>query len=196
VDDQQAHSRTSSDYYDRATRLSPNNAGLWNEWSLVSYQLLADTGAAQAQLDRSLAIDPTFDQTYLYIGDFRSWQAGLATDAAAKAAFFEQAITAYTTGLERNQGQGTAALQMRLGMAVALVNVQRIDEAIGQYEIVAQANLGANQWQLLRALSALYAQKGDNARAIDYAQQSLALAPDANKAEVQALINGLTTPTP
>ncbi len=196
IDDQQAHSRTASDYYDRATRLSPNNAGLWNEWSLVSYQLLADTGAAQAQLDRSLAIDPTFDQTYLYIGDFRSWQAGLATDAAAKATFFEQAITAYTTGLERNQGQGTAALQMRLGMATALVNVQRIDEAIAQYEIVAQANLGANQWQLLRALSALYAQKGDNTRAIDYAQQALALAPDANKAEVQALINGLTTPTP
>lgn len=190
------HARIANDYYNRATRLSPNNAGLWNEWSLVSYQLLGDTAAAQTQLDRSLAIDPTFDQTYLYIGDFHSWQAGRTTDAAAKSAQFDAAIAAYQQGLERNQGQGTTAIQMRLGLAVAFVNVQRIDEAIAQYEVVAQANLGANQWQLLRALAALYAQKGDNARALDYAQQALAGAPDANKAEVQQLVDGLAAPAP
>ena len=169
---------------------------MWNEWSIVSYQLLGDTQAAQTQLDRSLAIDPTFDQTYLYVGDFHSYLAGQATDATVKSAEFGKAIDAYQAGLDRNQGQGTAATQIRLGLAVALVNVQRIDDAIAQYEIVARQNLGANQWQLLRALAALYAQKGDNARALDYAQQALAAAPDANKAEVQQLIDGLSAPTP
>lgn len=190
------HARLSSDYYDKATRLSPNNAGLWNEWSIVSYQMLGDTQAAQAQLDRSLATDPTFDQTYLYIGDFHSYLAGQSTDTAVKSAEFGKAIEAYQTGLDRNQGQGTAATQIRLGLAVAYVNVQRIDDAIAQYEIVAQQNLGANQWQLLRALAALYAQKGDNVRALDYAQQALAVAPDANKTEVQQLIDGLSAPQP
>jgi len=190
------HARIANDYYDRATRLSPNNAGLWNEWGLLSYQLLGDAAATQAQLDRSLTIDPTFDQTYLYLGDFRSWQGGLTTDAASKDAAYEQAIAAYESGLERNQGQGTTALQMRLGLAVALVDNQRIEEAIAQYEIVAQANLGANQWQLLRALAALHAQKGDGARALEYAQQALAGAPDANKAEVQQFINDLIAPAP
>ncbi len=193
---QQEHARISSDYYDRATRLSPNNAGLWNEWSLVSSQLLGDVAAAQAQLDRSLALDPTFDQTYLYIGDFQSWQAGRATDAAEKTAQFEKAIESYQAGLERNQGQGTTGIQTRLGLAVALVNVKRIDDAIAQYEIVKEANLGANQWQLLRALAALYAQKGDTTRALDYAQQALANAPDASKPEVQQLIDGLSAPAP
>ncbi|HRF49026.1 MAG TPA: tetratricopeptide repeat protein [Anaerolineales bacterium] len=190
------HARIANDYYDRATRLSPNNAGLWNEWSLLSYQLLGDPAAAQSQLDRSLAIDSTFDQTYLHLGDFRSWEAGQASDGAAKTTAFEQAIAAYETGLERNKGQGTAALQMRLGLAVALVNLERINEAIAQYEIVAQANIGANQWQLQRALAALYAQIGDNGRALEYAQQALTGAPDANKPEVQQFIDGLSALTP
>lgn len=193
---QQEHARIASDYYDRATRLSPNNAGLWNEWSLVSSQLLGDVAAAQAQLDRSLALDPTFDQTYLFMGDFHTWQAGRAADDATKTAQFQKAIESYQGGIERDQGQGTTGIQLRLGLAVALVNVKRIDDAIAQYEIVKEANLGANQWQLLRALAALYAQKGDFPRALDYAQQALANAPEASKPEVQQLINGLSTPTP
>jgi tetratricopeptide (TPR) repeat protein/O-antigen ligase len=184
--------QASDEYYTQAVRLSPQNAGLWNEWGLISYELLANAQQAQAHLNQSLAIDPSFDQTYLYLGDFRNWQASQAGDEVERADLFAQARDAYQQGLERNQGQGPAATSMRIGLATTYVNTQQIDLAIQQYEAVAQTNaLGQNQWQVLFTIASLYAQQNDGARARDYAAQALNLAPEPNRPEIQAFIDAL-----
>jgi tetratricopeptide (TPR) repeat protein len=71
---------TAAEYYRQATSLSPNNAQLWNEWSLIVLAMsdlakqtnntaqadiyLAD---AQAKLAHSLDLDKQYDQTYLIL---------------------------------------------------------------------------------------------------------------------------------
>jgi tetratricopeptide (TPR) repeat protein/O-antigen ligase len=184
--------QASDQYYAQAVRLSPQNAGLWNEWGLVSYELLGNATQAEDHLSRSLEIDPTFDQTYLYLGDFRSWQASQLADETERAALFALARDAYQQGLDRNQGQGPAATSMRIGLATTYVNTQQINLAIQQYEAVAQTNtLGQNQWQVLFTIATLYAQQNDSARARDYATQALNLAPEPNRPEIQGFIDAL-----
>ncbi len=62
------HYRKSSDYYEMATRLSPNTAYLYNEWS-QTYSQSGDWSSARAKLEQSLALDSQFAQTYLYLGE-------------------------------------------------------------------------------------------------------------------------------
>ncbi|MCL4487028.1 MAG: O-antigen ligase family protein [Chloroflexi bacterium] len=64
-----AQLQKSSDYYAQATRLSPNTAYLYNEWSQTFMQAGQDQKALTA-LEQSLKLDPKFAQTYVYLGDF------------------------------------------------------------------------------------------------------------------------------
>lgn len=71
--DRSSHLQKSSDFYRDATRLSPNTAHLYNEWSQV-YILAGDLTNARAMLDKSLSLDKEFAQTYQYVGDLYTSQ--------------------------------------------------------------------------------------------------------------------------
>lgn len=181
------------EFYRQATSLSPNNAGLWNEWALLCLQLLADGARAQTYLDRSLELDPEFDQTYWYQGDLFQWQARQTTDAAAQQALYEQAGEAYRQGVAMGQasGRATSTINLRLGLASVYVATQQIQPAIDEYLQVAQLNAGANQWQIYRALAELYRQTGDLVQARAFGDQALQAAPEAEKAALQDWLNAL-----
>lgn len=68
-----AHIQKSFGYYRDATRLSPNTAHLYNEWS-QTYFLNNDTDKAREMLEKSLSLDQEFPQTYQYLGDYYSSQ--------------------------------------------------------------------------------------------------------------------------
>ncbi|MGQ0603949.1 MAG: hypothetical protein ACT4QE_19890 [Anaerolineales bacterium] len=179
-------------HYVEALRLSPNNVGLWNEWGLLAFQLLEDGAKAQEKLDHSLALDSTFDQTYLYLGDLYAWEARRTTDAVEQADIFNKSIMAYQQGLEAGEAyRSTSALGLRLGLANVYVTTQQYQPAIDAYLKVAELNAGPGQWQVFRALGELYRQTGDMIKAREYGQQALALAPEANKAEVQQWLDEL-----
>ena len=78
------HAQASNTYYSQAVQLSPNNAGLWNEWAALEFQVLNDQASAQKYLDQSLSIDQEFEQTYLLQGDLYSTQARAITDTVAQ----------------------------------------------------------------------------------------------------------------
>ena len=65
--DKTARLQKANEYYETATRLSPNSANLYNEWSQV-YSQSGDLIKAHEKLVRSLELDPQFAQTYLYLG--------------------------------------------------------------------------------------------------------------------------------
>jgi len=181
-----ARATKSDEFYAQATKLSPNNVGLWNEWALVKFQLLNDGAEAEAKLKHSLELDDTYDQTYQYLGDYYAWEAARQTDEAARKQFFEKAITAYQQGVERSAQRNTSLLGIRLGLANVYVSTQQIQPAIQEYLKVAELNAGANQWQVFRALGELYRQAGDNAQARNYGQQAIALAPETEKQNLEA----------
>ncbi len=55
-------------YYEQATSLSPQNAQLWNESGLVAY-FLGRYDDAAAKYEHSIELDPTFADTYVFLGD-------------------------------------------------------------------------------------------------------------------------------
>lgn len=59
----------SSEYYQVATRLSPNTAYLYNEWS-QTYAQKGDGERARALLEKSLTIDDQYAQTYFLLGEY------------------------------------------------------------------------------------------------------------------------------
>jgi len=59
----------SAKYYEMATRLSPNTAYLYNEWS-QTYTQSGDLERARALLEKSLTIDDQFAQTYFLLGEY------------------------------------------------------------------------------------------------------------------------------
>lgn len=100
----------SSQQYQIATTLSPNNAVLWNEWATVQ-TALSDTVRqagdtvkadelfqdAQVKLERSFQIDQEFEQTYL-----------IKAQLARSQGQVDEARSIYQQALERNPASGDA----------------------------------------------------------------------------------------
>ncbi|WP_376793476.1 tetratricopeptide repeat protein [Thermoflexus sp.] len=106
------HVELASRYYGEATLLSPNNAGLWNEWASVDLYQRNDLDAAERKLQRSLQLDDRFDQTYQLYGDLLMVRSEKVEDAAVKRAALEQAEVFYRrlVELQPEHGIGWAAL--------------------------------------------------------------------------------------
>jgi len=171
------HAQASNSYYSQAVMLSPHNAGLWNEWAALEFQVNSDLTGAQTHLDQSFAIDKEFDQTYLLQGDLYATEARQITDTVASKAMFEKSITVYQTGLAISKDSPSTS-NLSLNLASAYVGAGRPQDAIAVYQQMLASNTqGVNQWQLYLALSQLYAQTGDLAQARTNAQLALHAVP-------------------
>lgn len=138
------HVETSARYYEEATRLSPNNAGLWNEWASVDLYLRNDLDSAERKLQRSLALDDQFDQTYQIYGDLLLVRSEKEVEPAVKRAAFERAAGIFRRLLELRPeyAVGWAAL------AYVQDQLGRVAEAQGSRARL-EAMLGSNaaSWQ-------------------------------------------------
>lgn len=188
----QLHADDSNNYYTAAVRLSPNNAGLWNEWAALAFQVRGDLPAAQQHLDQSFAIDDKFDQTYQLQADLYLTQAQQQTaDDAARKVLFDKAIATYLAAIQAGEVRGSNVSGSRVNLATAYVQSAQPAKAIEQYQVLLAANSGFDPWRLFLAISEQYAQMGDLAQARVYAEQSLQAAPDADKPTVQAWLDRL-----
>jgi tetratricopeptide (TPR) repeat protein len=178
------------EYYQQALRLSPNHVGLWNEWAVLTFQLLSDGEAAQTKLDRSFQLDTKFEQTYQLQGDLDVWRANQATDPAEKQKYFDKAIADYLRGIEFANSRSASGINLHLGLASTYAATQQLQKAIDEY-LIAAPNAGSIQWQVYRAVAELYRQMGNTSQALNYAQQALNVAPEGNKAEVQNWLDSL-----
>jgi tetratricopeptide (TPR) repeat protein len=157
--------------------LSPHNAGLWNEWAALEFQVDGDQGSAQTHLDQSFKIDSQFDQTYLLQGDLFSTQARQITDTVASKALFQKAIVEYQIGITGTLN-GANTSNLRINLASAFVGAGQPQDAIGVYQqMLASHDTSVSQWQLYLALSQLYAQVGDVGQARTYGQLALTNVP-------------------
>jgi tetratricopeptide (TPR) repeat protein len=194
-DANQRNQRTqnANDYYVAATSLSPNNAGLWNEWADLTLKLRGDTAAAQSYLDRSFALDEKFEQTYQLQGDlFMAEAQQQAADPTAQKGLLDKAIGAYQTGIELAQARQTSVSNARVNLASAYALAGRPQEAIDQYQtLLNDPGSGIDAWRLYLAISELQAQLGDMAQARSLAELALQAAPDADKTTVQQWVERL-----
>lgn len=183
----------SNSYYAQAVQLSPNNAGLWNEWAALLFQVQGDGVAAQQKLDTSFALDQEFDQTFQLQGQLYAWQASqVVTDTVAQTALFQQSFDTYLAGIAMIEGRNQNAGALRIELASAYVAAGKLPEAVGVYQdILAKQDPGVETWRVYRAISELYAQLGDFEQARANAELSLQAAPETEKPTAQAWLDQL-----
>jgi len=210
----QEMTQRSSESYAVATRLSPQNAILWNEWGLL-YLAAGQFEEAQEKVSHSLEIDPDFDQTWTIQADLYANQ-NMITDA----------LEAYTRALEINPRQtdvwlrvgdiqrqqqnfeeAAEAYEQALELRPRNVQVWRVLGSvyaqIGQPEKGIEAlnralELGPEKedaWDTHRMLAILYSQIGEPQQAVHHAEIALQNAPDGQQANLEQLLAQLESAT-
>ena len=164
----------SSENYAYATSLSPNNAILWNEWSLLYYYGLRDMAGFERTHQHSLDLDPGFDQTWLICGDTSRDQGDL-----------EGAIHCYEEALELSPRNA----QVWRVLADAYIAQQQWEDAITALAQVAELQPNSDDiWNIHQILAQLYIQTGQREQALVQARLALALAPEDQQDTLQGLI--------
>jgi tetratricopeptide (TPR) repeat protein len=165
----------SIDIYEVAVTLSPNAAHLWNERG-NAYLAAGDNDQALAAYEKSLSLDQQYDQTYLLLADFLERNGQM-----------DELVTVLQQGIDiftelNNPG---VANQLLSYLSVALArNGDMQGAADANLKILATmpTNTGA-----LRNLAVIARDQGDLAKAMEYADQALAVADPANVADLKTL---------
>jgi len=185
-------------YHNAATKLSPNNVLLWNQWAqfLIS---IGEFEAAEEKIERSLEIDERFVETWIVKANLYASQNAITKtiqtyervleinpnksdvwlrvgDAYMYQGLITDAIESYEQALEIKPRLRDAWL--RLGDA----NMRRneLEEAARAYERALALN--SEQAQVWRVLGSIYAQLNRPGEAIAALQRALELAPDSSDA--------------
>jgi tetratricopeptide (TPR) repeat protein len=214
----QQRNENSAREYATATSLSPNNAGLWNEWGSLNLYSFGDLDAAQEKLDRSLALDQRFDQTYLLRAAVHLQRAAQleqernnangalsttpVTDTAKTAELKEtasKADAAWREELNEARAELQQALVVNPNSQQALQELTRIGIQLGDLQSAISAtqsilDQNPNDWTSLKNLAVLYSDTKRLDRALDAAQRALALAPPDQQAALQVFVQQLSAP--
>lgn len=191
--DRETLARTASGYYERALKLSPNDARLWDEWAALFLELLPRPAEAYPRLLRALELDPAYDWTHGLLGEYYALLAEERAEAAEKRQALERAAGYYAEALRLAPEEEQLA---RYGYAISLggvnVRLERLEPAIGAYRQAIAINPQAeSRWQVEEIVSRIYAQIGDRENAILHATYALALAPAPRQGALRAWLAGL-----
>ncbi len=171
----------SLDHYDTALALSPNNPILWNELAQLYAIDMGDQVMSQEMITRSLEVDDEFEQTWMLIGDLRSSQGNL-----------DGAIEAYQQSLDIRDN-----CTVRRVVGTLLAQQSRWQEAVTTLEDATEACPADSElWEMYRVLAIAYANRGSeddshSSLALAAAETALAIAPEAQREAIQALIDQL-----
>ena len=165
-----------------------------------------ETDQALAKYQQSLGVDDEFAQTYLLLGDlYQSKQEpDKAIQAYQSAAKYDESAANNALGnfyINRQEWDNAAGvyqkilekdpnnLQAHSALGLIYSRQSKWDQAINENLIVASRQ--PNDLSSLRNLALLYQQVGKYAEALQYAQRALAVTPDNEKPQIQALIQQL-----
>ena len=161
------------DYYEQATKLSPHNAQLFNEWGLI-YYLLGEFDKALEKLDESLILDDRFTQTYLLMGEVylarKDWRQMILVH--------EQA-----TALNPRLVQGWSSI------GYAYSQLQEFDKAIEANLRVVE--IAPDDYGTLKNIAILYSETNQTQKALSYAKRAIAVAPEKDKPTLETFTKRL-----
>jgi len=177
--------------YATATSLSPNNAQLWNEWASLYLSRLGNPDEAKVRLDRSLALDKKFGQTYLLRAEWFL--------AKARTIDRQQDEAAWRAALEGARGELNQLLTVEPGALQAYQELARIALELGDIPAAIDAMQSMlarnpNDWNILRNLAVLYRDARQITMAIEYAQRAISLAPADQRPALELLVQQLSPP--
>jgi len=151
--------------YGIAATLSPNNALLWNEWSLLSYWDLRDVEEYERVHAQAVEIDPEYEQTWLICGDINRDQGKL-----------DEAIACYQTALELRPDQAQV-WRVLADTYIAQQEWPSAIEALSRVVELQPEDKTPDIWSVHSVLSQLYQQLGEHDLALQEAYLAVQLAP-------------------
>jgi len=176
----------SIDYYKQATSLSPNAAHLRSEWGLVN-SFKGDIQEAARQYQEAIRLDQQFAPSYAYLADlYRS------------SGDDDKAIELYQKALSVGAQFGTLASPMdtavRTGLSQQYYKKGLLQESLQEAQKVAQVT--PKDFTAHRNLAFIYNALNDRPKALDEARLAVSLAPNEEKASLQALVAELQAAVP
>ena len=194
-----------SDYYETAVTLSPNNSTLWDEWAVLSMQVIGKPQDALIQLQHALELDPKYSFTQGLLGDYYLRLANSTEDLTTKEQALSRAAEYYRTAAEvakKTDPTSKASYLVSLANVYVLmagldpqnVNNEQLHQAISVLVESMDAGLSANDlWKVQEAVAKLYVQLGDKKQAQYFANLALSGAPDSAIGRIQELITQTLT---
>ncbi len=166
-----------SAYYRQTTTVSPFNSIHWNEWAVLEFFLRGNVEGGLEKIQKSLSVDPYFDQTYQTLGDMYLHLQNP-----------EKAIAAFKKSLYLRPDN--ADVEEKLGFIFA--EQGNVEEAIAAYShYINLRPSDPNAWGIHRNLALLYAQIDDLNTAVHEAELSLKLAPEAERPRLKSMLSEL-----
>ncbi len=189
--DAQRRYENASQEYATATRLSPNNAQLWNEWASLYLSRLGNLEEAKIRLDRSLMLDKKFSQTYLLRA---AWHLEKARTLDRQVNPTEWRAELENARKELNQAVTVDpnALQAYQELARTALDLGDTPAAISAMQALLARN--PNDWNTLKNLAVLYSDTSQITLAVEYARRALALAPADQQLVLESFIRQLGSP--
>jgi tetratricopeptide (TPR) repeat protein len=186
----------SSDYFSKAVKLSPNNARLWDEWALLLLNTLKRPEEAFERLTRSQEIDAEYHWTYGLLGDYYAQKSRDADSQDAQIDALQKAAENYARALDLPApGEPQASFSYALALGNTLTQLLDFGSAIQAYQrALDTAPAGAETWRIEEVIANLFVELGDRSNALIHAQNALTGAPEAQKDQLQQLINQLSQP--
>ncbi|NJN44814.1 MAG: hypothetical protein HC806_08925, partial [Anaerolineae bacterium] len=178
-----------SDYYARAVVLSPNNVIIWNEWAVLYFSLIQDSGRGLEILAHSLEVDPDFYGTYAILAQYYVQTAQQAPDEISQQNAYNQAVSYYQEGIShiRKKRDDATKYGYLMELGGLQVNYGDFNAAIVTYE--GALGVANNQiWRVEDSLARIYLELGDLESAKAYANSAFINAPDNQKPNIEALI--------
>ncbi|NOR84255.1 MAG: hypothetical protein GQ526_12265, partial [Ardenticatenales bacterium] len=167
-----------NEYYEDAHSLSPNNAVILNEWSMLLASLFNDCTGGLDRLEESLALDDQFPTTYHNIGTIAVICGDRARDDRdQQLVYYQRAEDAFGTLLEMQR----CNLQAHTSLGYTQSQLGKLEQAIETNldGLGCVANpISPSTLQFHRNLAILYQQQGDLESAIIHARGAAQAAGD------------------
>lgn len=181
-------------YYSRAVTLSPNNARIWDEWSLIYVNLLDDPEKAMGRMETALKIDPKYHWTYALLGDFNNRKSRDENDPQKKREYQEIAADYYAQALALPAPDDpTAKYNYAINLGALKTQLDDVNGAIEAYQQALEAAPKTVEiWRIEETLGTLYVKNGDYVNALIHFQNALTQAPDEQKERIRNIISQLS----
>ncbi|MEW6716695.1 MAG: O-antigen ligase family protein [Chloroflexota bacterium] len=187
----QVRGETSSEYYAWAVTLSPNNAGLWDEWGSLYLHTLNQPEVAVEYLLQASVIDPEYDRTYALLGDYYL-RLSDTDDPQLRQEYLHQAIAHYQKALAlTSEGAGKEKYSYTINLGASYAELGDIGRAISTYIDALQYALETEVWRVEEVIARLYLHLGDKTNALLHAQYAWFVAPEEQKPRLQIFVNQL-----
>lgn len=180
----------SSEYYEIAVTLSPNNPRLWSEWALLYLNSFKNDEVALELLSHAIEIDDDYDWAHGLLADYYTRSANETEDEEEKLRLLELAVQEYEKAIERVKYYEAQYLPgYVLASASIYSKLGDYDKSIEYYELALEKGYTTETWRVEEALARLYYQIGSYKQAIQYVNDAILHAPQEQADRLSNLLN-------